>query len=162
MGRPPAKNPRGKRMVRETDTRNMNVGQLPDIDINAANGGGVVQPVDKPLSKDYMDELAFMEEIIEIMVHEADDPAAENPVAAGNNGRVVYFQRGVPTKARRCIVDSLITKTDRISTPEFFNGAGERARAIRRTSALKYPFSVISDPNPRGVEWLRRRMAETA
>lgn len=153
---------KGRNTVKELDTRGMEVGQHADLPITAQVGGGAIQPVDGPLNKDYMDELAFMEEIIEIMVHEVDDPAAENPVAAGNQGRVVYFQRGVPTRARRCIVDSLIVKTDRISTPEYFNGAGERARAIRRTSALKYPFSVISDPNPKGGEWLRKRMAETA
>jgi len=132
MGRPPAKNPRGKRMVRETDTRNMNVGQLPDIDINAANGGGVVQPVDKPLSKDYMDELAFMEEIIEIMVHEADDPAAENPVAAGNNGRVVYFQRGVPKPTA--------FQPRNFSTVPV---SGQGQFAEHQPSNIRFPLSVI-------------------
>ena len=148
--------------MKELNTNDMTVAQFDDISIDATNGGAVIQPVDTPLNKAYLDELAFMEEIIEIMIHEVDDPAAENPVAAGNSGRVQYFSRGVPAKARRCIVDSLIVKTDRISTPEYFNGAGERARSIKRTSALKYPFSVISDPNPKGGEWLRRRMAELA
>lgn len=138
----------------------MEVGQFPDLPIEATVGGSTITPVDTPLNKAYLDELAFMEEVIEIMVHEVDDPAAENPVMAGNQGRVVIFSRGVPTRARRCIVDSLIVKTDRITTPEYFNGAGERARSIKRTSALKYPFSVIHDPNPKGAEWLRRRMAE--
>lgn len=144
----------------ETDIQQFDVGQHDDISIDAANGGGMIQPVDGPLNKDYLDELAFMEEVIEIMVHEVDDPTAENPVQAANNGRIMLFPRGVPTKAKRCIVDSLIVKSDRVTTPEFTNDGGERLRTIKRHSALKYPFSVIHDPNPMGREWLRRRMAE--
>ena len=135
------------------------VGQHSDLSIDATSGGGIVQCVEGPLCKSYLDELAFMEEVIEVVVHETDDPAAENPVPAACNGRIMYFQRGVPTRAKRCIVNSLLCKSDRVTTPEYTNPGGERLRSIKRTSALKYPVSVIGDSG-RGVQWLRMRMAE--
>jgi hypothetical protein len=112
------------------------------------------------LNPGYLEELAFMEELIEIVVHESADENAENPVRVGNNGIFVEFPRGMNVVAKRKYVDCLIVKQTRVTTPEYINPAGERARAIKQHSAMKYPFSVIEDRNPKGVEWLRRRMAD--
>lgn len=129
-----------------------------------ATGGQPVIYQDKPLNADYMDSLAFMEEEIEVMVQETSDENAENPITVGNNGIFKQFFRGVPTVTKRKFVDSLIVKTGRVTTPEVqiqgVKGGSERSFTIRQQSAHKYPFMVIQDRNPKGPEWLKRRLAE--
>lgn len=151
-------------MAREKDSREYDVQQTQDIDLSrfSATEGQRIMPVtDQILNKEYLDELAFMEDDMVIMVHESADPNSENPVTVGCNGVFRQFFRGQQTIAKRKFVECLIAKQGRVSTPEYINKAGERARAIRQTSAQKYPFSVIEDKNPKGGEWLRRRLAES-
>jgi len=147
------------------DTRDLNVGQPADIILKdgvlGVTGGAAIESIgEKALNDDYFKELAFMDEHMTIMVNESSDENAENPVIVGNNGMFRQFFRGVPTVTQRKFVDCLIVKTGRVSTPEYINPAGERARSIRQQSAHKYPFMVVEDRNPRGAEWLRRRLAE--
>lgn len=144
-------------------TEGMDVGQMPDIilgDGTLATGGVDLAAIDTPLESDYFKALAFMEEEIQVVVHETDDPNAENPIIVGNNGIFKEFFRGHTTLAKRKFVDGLIVKSSRVTTPEKLNKAGERCNVIEQHSAHKYSFTVIQDRNPKGVEWLRRRMAE--
>ena len=151
-------------MAKAVNTQDLNVGQQADIilgDGTLAAGGAPIQVIDSSALNDgYAEELAFMEEPIEIMVQETSDENAENPVIVGVNGIFKAFFRGQNTVAKRKFVDALIVKTSRVTTPKVKNYAGEDAFAIRQHSAHKFPFLVISDRNPRGTEWLRRRMAE--
>lgn len=150
-------------MAKEKDSREFDVQETQDIDPSRASTAAESQrivPVAGPLNKAYLNELAFMEEELVVMVHESADPNSENPVTVGCNGVFRQFFRGVPMKAKRKFVECLIVKQGRVTTPEYVNAGGERARAIRQTSAHKYPFSVVEDRNPKGAEWLKRRLAE--
>jgi len=141
----------------------MQVGQAPDIELTDGElktGGNCFELIDTPIVDTYLDALAFMEEPMEIVVAESADENADNPVIVGCNGVFKQFFRGQPTVAKRKFVECLIVKHGRVSTPEYINNAGERARSIKQNSAHRYPFSVISDRNPKGAEWLRRRLAE--
>lgn len=101
-------------------------------------------------------ELIFNEEFVEVMLHESTDDNAENPVFTACNGVSQYFYRGQPQSVRRKFVAILAScKEHSVSTPEYTAQDGSRAMGIRRTSSLKYPFSIISDPNPRGAAWLK-------
>lgn len=114
-----------------------------------------IDVISKPMAQDEMAELAFMEEKLEVMLHEATDPNAENPVHVAVNGVNQFFMRGVPQVVRRKYVGVLAgAKRGNITTPEITQN-GERTAAIRKTQALAYPFSVIRDDNPRGASWLR-------
>jgi len=152
---------RGRRN-KVVDTDNMHVGQSIDrkIDEIRSDFSQTVEPIEKPLHDDYMKELAFMEEPVTIIVHETTDDNEPNPVQVGCNGKFVAFFRGQPTTVKRKFVDCLIVKKTTVATPEITNGAGERTFTIKSRSALKYPFQIVEDKNPKGVEWLRRRMAE--
>jgi len=104
----------------------------------------------------YAQELLFNEELVEVMVHESTDTNAENPVFTACNGVTQYFFRGQAQTVKRKYVAILASaKEHSLTTPEYTAPDGSRATSIRRTSSLKYPFSVISDPNPRGGEWLK-------
>jgi len=105
-------------------------------------------------------ELAFNEEYVEVMLHESTDPNAENPVFTACQGVTQYFYRGRPQRVKRKYVAILATvKEHNISTPEYTQSDGARAMSIKRTSSLKYPFSVLNDPNPRGPAWLKSLIA---
>jgi len=104
----------------------------------------------------YAQELIFNEEVVEIMVHESTDTNAENPIFTACNGVTQYFFRGEPQSVKRKFVAILASaKEHNVTTPEYTQADGARAVSIRRTSSLKYPFSIISDTNPRGGEWLK-------
>ena len=101
-------------------------------------------------------ELIFNEELVEVMLHESTDDNAENPVFTACNGVTQYFYRGVPQQVKRKFVAILAcAKEHNVTTPEYTGSDGSRAISIKRTSSLKYPFSIISDPNPRGAAWLK-------
>lgn len=138
--------------------------QVADIilkDGTLATSGNTIEAISADaLGTDRLAALAFMEEEITVMVQETADENAENPVMVGCNGIFKQFFRGQPTLAKRKFVDCLIVKTGRVTTPETQNGAGERTYAIRQQSAHKYPFMLIEDRNPKGKEWLTRRLSE--
>lgn len=129
------------------------VPEQPEIEIvtgatKSVKGKGGLDP--------YVEELRFNEEIVEVMVHETADENAENPIFTACNGVTQYFYRGVPQQVKRKFVAILASvKEHGITTPEYAAPDGSRAMSIRRTSSLKYPFSVLSDKNPRGAAWLR-------
>jgi len=119
------------------------------IVVPAPSGGGG--------DKKQFEELKFNEEFVEVMVHESTDPNAENPVFTACNGVSQYFFRGQPQQVRRKFVAILAScKEHSLKTEEYTSGDGARAIRLKRTSSLKYPFSVISDPSGRrGADWLK-------
>ena len=129
------------------------VPEQPEIEIAApitksVKGKGGLDP--------HMEELKFNEELVEVMVHETADENADNPVFTACNGVTQYFYRGVPQLVKRKYVAILASvKEHGITTPEYAAPDGSRAMSVRRTSSLKYPFSVLNDKNPRGAAWLR-------
>ncbi len=110
--------------------------------------------------KKQFDELAFNEEMVEVMVHESTDANAENPIYTACNGVNQYFFRGEAQWVRRKYVAILASvKEQAISTPEYTTPDGSRSTKIVRRSSLKYPFSIITDKNPRGAAWLKSLLA---
>lgn len=122
-----------------------------------------IEVVDKPIDRDQMAALAFMEEKLTVMLHEDADPNAENPVQISCNGINQFFIRGESQDVKRKYVEILArAKRTRISTPEITDNSGSRTNLIRQSSSLRYPFSVMHDPNPKGMPWLKAVMSETA
>lgn len=107
-----------------------------------------------------LEELRFNEEFVDVMVHESTDKNSEDPVFTACNGVTQYFFRGqVQTVRRKYLAILASCKEHSIKTVEYTQPDGSRATKIVRTASLKYPFSVISDPNPRGAPWLRGLLA---
>ena len=150
-------------MSKVTDSRNFDTVDPAPISFDSAHESTVItEGVGGAMNKGYLEELAFMEEMVTVTVMESSNINDEDPVPAGNNGQFVYFKRGVQTNCKRKFLDSLIVKGHSVSTPFTRNpSTGEEGRLIKLTNSSKYPFQVIEDKNPKGKEWLRRRMAET-
>lgn len=153
------------RAPRETNAAELNIGQessliLPPVgDIVRDDNTLVV--ADGPIDGDYASQLSFMEEKVEVMVHESTDDNAENPVQVSCNGVNQFFFRGQSQTAKRKFVEILArAKATSISTKELVMADGTRTTQIGKASALKYPFSIIQDSNPRGPAWLKAVLSE--
>lgn len=111
-------------------------------------------------------KLAFNEEPVIIQLHESTDPNAEKLVYVAINGEGAaggvngYLPRGVPVTVKRKFVENLChARPVAYESVERMNQRGEREVIYPKTSALKYPFSVISDPNPKGAQWLSKLLS---
>lgn len=134
-------------------TSEIYIPDTPEIEIVQ---GGTGKAKGKGGLSQYAQELAFNEELIDIMVSESTDENAEDVIFTACNGVPQYFKRGVIQTVKRKYVAILASaKEHNITTPQFTTGDGARASGIRRTSSLKYPFMVVSDKNPRGAAWLK-------
>ena len=147
-------------MSKRLDSREFDTFNPADVPLDSSHESTIIEATSESLNKNYLAELAFMEEMMEITVLASSNPHDENPVRAGNNGQFVFFPRTVSVKTKRKFVDSLIVKGHTIATPYVRTPEGDESRAIKMTNSQKYPFTVDRDDNPRGRVWLRQRLAE--
>lgn len=112
-----------------------------------------------PIADEYAKELMFNEELVEVMVHESTDKNAEPIVATYVNGVAQYFRRGeVQTVKRKYLAALAYAKQTSIVT-SIQQTTDDVYNRINRHTALRYPFSVQRDPNPRGPSWLKGLLA---
>ena len=103
--------------------------------------------------------LAFFDEPVEVLVHESTDKNAEMIVEFWNNGRAQRFIRGVAVTVKRKFVDQLARCKHTAYVQETYqDGSGnDSIRNVPKTS-IRYPFSIVSDANPKGRDWLRQTL----
>lgn len=105
-------------------------------------------------NKQYFDELKFMEEKLTIRIERMNDKNAPKVVDVSVNGRTEFIPVGEPFTIARKYVEVLArSKSDNIETIDASMDYANSANQIRKISAQKYPFSIVSDPNPLGAEW---------
>ena len=120
-----------------------------------------IEKVDGPNWEDKAKFEQFMNEPVDVFVSEATDPNASPIVEIYVNGVVQRFLRGQQQTVKRKFVEGLArAKPTHVSTHEFTNTDGARDVRIRRNTGLRFPFSVMSDPNPNGPAWLKKVLAE--
>lgn len=155
--------PRGVR--NELSSADVKVGQEQTLDMpvsgsldNLIRTDHKVEIVDGPALGDYAAELAFNEEMIDVVVHESTDKNAELIVDLYCNGVPQRFIRGQTQKVRRKYVEILANaRQTSIATRTSAQGAdGEVVNRISKHTAVRYPFSVVYDPNPKGAAWLKK------
>jgi hypothetical protein len=120
-----------------------------------------VELVDRPVDKEKLAMLAFMDEPVTIRLATTTDREAEQMFELNINGQLAFFRRGETKTVKRYFVDRLARlKETAYSQKEVVNAVGIRDILHIPHSALKYDFSVINDPNPRGADWLTHVLAE--
>jgi len=119
-----------------------------------------IEPVsqDVDLSQEARDE-QFMNEMVEIMIHESSDANAASHVTLGVNGMNMVVFRGVPTPVKRKYVEVLARMVETKYNQVWDKREIERYEMKARTGLI-YPFDVLSDANPKGAPWLRAIIAE--
>ena len=113
------------------------------------------------LEKDYVDQLAFLEEPVEIMVAEPQDEKESNLVQLFVQGRSQMIIPGQPIIIKRKYLEVLArAKQIRYKPVVKINDlTGAPVNMMIPRLVLRYNFSVIQDKNPKGAEWLRRILA---
>lgn len=125
------------------------------------------QPEVDPITsdKDFMEVIAdeaFMNELVEVIVHTTTNESEPNHVVLNVNGINQPVLRGYPHKIKRKYLEVLARmKETRYSQVTPNPMEPDRSNLVART-ALCYPFDVIKDPNPRGRAWLNHILAEPA
>lgn len=157
---------RGRPRKNKVDTTESQVGQSGTVNVPAEGEARIEKPevevVDGPGAMKYAEEMAFMEEKMEIVVHESTDPNAADPVQVNVNGRNQFFFRGRPIVVKRKFVERL-ARAKRTSYNQNLNHSDpNKFNQLHSRTALQYPFSVVSDPNPKGADWLKKVLAEPA
>lgn len=115
-----------------------------------------IQAVDRPVNKEKLEMLAFMEEPVTIEIHTTADPTAEQVFTVANGGKREFFRRGeVKTVARKFVNILASSKITTFSQKRVRDDEGIMQDVQVPRTALRYPFSVIEDKHPRGKDWLR-------
>lgn len=104
---------------------------------------------------------AFMNEIVEVVIHTTADEEEEPHIVLNVNGINQPFFREVPVRCRRMFVEVLArckqTKYKQVTDPNDMT-----RQELQPRTANVYPFTVLQDPNPKGRAWLRAVLAERA
>lgn len=102
----------------------------------------------------------FMHEIVTVFIPEPYVEGEPNRVYLSVDGHGGWFERGREHKMRRTLLEALArAKTGRIQQRKIVNNEGLQSYAHSARLGFTYPFTVIHDPNPRGVAWLKSIMA---
>jgi len=157
-----------RRKVKTLETGDHKIGQDKSVVIPATGKvkdikrtDQIIDVIEGPDIKARIELEAFMNEIVEVTVAESNDQNADNPVLVACNGVPQYFIRGRQQPVKRKFVEILArAKQTSVRTVEFTDATGARAIRIDKSTALRYPFMINNDPNPNGMPWLRKILAE--
>lgn len=109
--------------------------------------------------KELADVEAFMNEVVEIRLHETATEGEPDHVVLQCNGINHVVFRGVPTQIKRKYVEVLArmreTKYVQVRDPIQLDKAELKARV-----GNVFPFEVTADQNPKGTAWIRAIQAE--
>lgn len=120
-----------------------------------------VLDVESPEFKAKMDYEKFMAERLTVMIHETNEEDADQHFSIGVNGRNYPFRRGETKQVPRYVVYGLCQcRPMRYKNHPYTDNEGNMAVRYDMSRGLRYPFSVVNDPNPRGPAWLARALAE--
>lgn len=136
---------------------------------------GEIIIVDRPINKDYLDELAFQEEPVKIMLNPTSEKNAPTSYPVWVNGKgcevfqrgqweeIGYLPIGRPLIIKRKYLEVIMrAKLDALTTSHE-DATVERPinKVLRNTSAV-HSFSILEDKNPKGGAWaaemIRRNM----
>lgn len=137
------------------------VAQQPDVDLNPGTKGQASVDLSPPVPPKDLDVIAFMEEPVQIHLHEnADD---SGPLLLNVNGEDAVIPRGRDCVVKRKFVQQLLDMREtKFSQPprDMFNV--ERGNRMIPKTMLLHPFNVTADNNPRGLAWLHNEQRRQA
>lgn len=111
--------------------------------------------------KDYLAELAFMQEVVNVIIHKGREKNAQMFIPLGVNGNVRYFPVEEEIPMKRCFLEVLARAQPMdVETRVEDEDKDNPVNRIIRSSRSLYPFTVMRDPNPKGHAWLAKIMRE--
>lgn len=129
--------------------------------VGEIGGHAGIDVVDKPMPAEAFEMEAFMNDMVTIVVNPSNDPDEPMLVQVAVNGVNQFIPRGEAIAVKRKYVEVLA----RAKRTDFAQNLDERLgeqgfNQVRTMHSLRYPFSMISDPNPKGSAWLLGVLAE--
>lgn len=119
--------------------------------------------VEEALPKDKLNDMAFFEEPVEVLIFESTNPNVDPIVRLCNGGSNQFVVRGHPTWIRRKYLEVLArAKSESITTEECLDMNGNKTTRIRKHQGAAFGFTVQKDPNPNGTDWLRGILSQGA
>jgi hypothetical protein len=122
-----------------------------------------VEPVSGNVDfKRIVDDEAFMNEPVTIVIHSSNDENQPGVVVLNVNGVNQPVIRGIPTIIKRKYLEVLIRmKETRYSQNTPNPSEPDRIQTVGRTAQV-YPYEIMEDRNPRGRAWAEHVRAEPA
>ena len=126
----------------------------------------VIVAVDPVLNSGYAAELAFMEEEVTVIVHRQREKSSPAIFDFTVQGRPIWVAVDTPTIIKRKYLEVIARSQPYDVTTEVNRNEdkGENAvvqNILHRHKSAHYPFTVVSDKNPRGGAWLAKVMRES-
>ena len=146
---------------REVNSDDLPIRDVPSLDTED-RGADIILTDAERFTKTYLDELAFMEEYVEVYLNRGREKHAPLFEQVGVNGQIIWIQVETPTRIKRKYLEVLAR-----SMPMDVNTkSGEDAsdaltfNKVDRSLSANFSFSVV-DPNPRGAAWLAKVRRES-
>jgi hypothetical protein len=154
------------------------IDQLPDIDGDVLERESPIVKAERLPPKQWLDEMAFMDEPVTIRIEPASEKNAAQWFSAMVNGKGAevrqpdgrwmemtegYLPIGVTLTTKRKYLEVILrAKVDviNIANTDTHDVDQGRANVVRRSTTPVHGISIIYDPNPRGPQWaeeVRRR-----
>lgn len=147
--------PAGQDGVREFDKNN----ELPHVPVEI-DRDGLKRKDGSFRDQKWLDDMAFANEIVTVMVHESTDKFSDPFPKVSVNGRNQYFVRGNEQQVKRYVVEKLARlKLTTYDSTKSKDVDGEDVYRYPTHTGLLYPFVVIGD-SAKGDAWLKKIRAE--
>lgn len=159
------------RGARETDTRDFLPPQRPSIILpneGAPEHDTIIVADESVAKKDYLDELEFNENPLEIMVSASAGEHPEKFVFASVNGKGIeaftngrwvemqYIPVGIWVKTKRKYAETLMRSRQDTITTQVENSDTDPFNRVNRFTTSKTPIQIRNDLSPRHNEWVER------
>lgn len=109
--------------------------------------------------------LAFMEEPVDVFLHESSNPNDEPAVFLQVSGEPAqphnpWLIRGRQYTLKRKFLAQLISAKSISYSQPFKNESAspEKVNFMRPQMGMRYPFSIVRDANPEGAKWISQMM----
>ena len=122
-----------------------------ELDLHLETG----KDLEDPYQRQKMEYERFMHETVRIQVHETAEEDADQIFDLAVNNRRIVLRRGEIKDVPRWAVETLArAKPATYANEEYIDRDGIRKVRYPMRQGVRYPFSVIHDPNPKGPDWL--------
>lgn len=118
----------------------------------------VIVAVDPVSAGGYIEDLAFMEEPVIVILHRGREKHAPEYEMFGVNGQVKWVKVETPTRLERKFLEVMARSQPMDVRTDSGEDAGDAITFNRthRSLSANFSFSVIEDKNPKGAAWLAK------
>lgn len=147
---------------REIASDDLPVRDVPELDTDDRSGDVIMASADM-LNKDYADELAFMEEYVEVYLNRGREKHSPLFEQFGVNGKIIWVQVETPTRIKRKYVEVMARSMPMDITTQSGESPGDELtfNKVQRHLSANFSFSILNDPNPKGPAWLAKVRRES-